>query len=174
MEIGDIVEYENARWLAVGAQRLVKTIVLERTDGRRVEVPDTLDKDDPKALRVVAQPKTKWALLTAPTRSGAGPFVKILLPPMVGQRKTMELELLIDWAPSDTGREGGPFFVRPGTGILPGMILLAHHRSGAVVRVQVPKTFGTVSHKTALKAAKTQPKKADRDRFNRILRDDDD
>lgn len=172
MDIGDLAQYQGKRWIVASHDRPSRTCTLFSQSGEEVELAREHDKTHPKELQVVASPGKQWPMLIAPVHPGAGPFERLTIPALPGRRDRV-LEAWVDWVPSDPTREGGSFFVRPEVRLLPGILLLATHRSGLVVRVVVPKTVGTVAQRKARAQAKVPPK-PDPGRLGRILRDDDD
>jgi hypothetical protein len=175
MIIGDLVSYEAQggtcqRWIVTGYDRHSRLVTLIGQDGLKIELPEESDvlSTNPK---VICNPPKVWQLLTAPVKSGAGPFVKMVIPAILN-RPEISLEPWFDWVQSDIFREGGSFFVSPDLKLRPGVLILATHQKGQCVRITVSQTLGTVSRRQAVVNAATQPK-AEFNRFSRILRDDD-
>ena len=174
MELGDLVQYKGERWLATSFDRVARVMTLYSAGGVKTELPREFDRVHPTELQVVASPSKQWGMLTAPCKGGGGgPFVKMVVTGMPGRTKDRVLEPWVDWIPSDFARNGGSFFVRPEVKLLPGMLLLATHRNGSIVRVSVPTTFGTVARRKALAEAKAS-KPPEQNRFTRLLGADDD
>ena len=134
MEVGDLVDYEGQRWFVLSYDRVAKVVALFSQLSERIELPRDFDITNPNFLQVVVNPSQKWQLLTAPIKSSAGPFVKLVVPGLPG-RPEIFLAPWIDWIPSDPLRDGGSFFVNPERKLRPGVLLLATHRNGSVVRV---------------------------------------
>jgi len=175
MELGDLVQYQDKRWLVTSYDRVARLMTLYSLDGSKIELPREFDRTHTAELGVVANPPKQWPMLTAPFKSGAGPFVRLVVPGPPGRDSERVLEPWVDWVPSDFAREGGSFFVRPEVRLLPGMLLLATHRSGSLIRIVVPKTFGTVAHRVAVsKARAPAARPSEQNRFTRLFNDDDD
>lgn len=174
MEIGDLVSYDGRRWFVLSLDRVAKVVALINQLGERVELPQDFDTSNPTSLQVVVNPSKKWQLLTAKVKSNAGPFVKLVIPGLPG-RAEIVLDPWVDWIPSDPLRDGGSFFVNPEKKLRPGVLLLATHRNGSVVRVVIPQTIGTVAKRKAAKVAANPPPKP-YTRYSRIMKgfaDDD-
>lgn len=168
VEIGDLVNYEGQRWFVLSLDRVARVVSLLNLDGDRVELPKEFDVTDPSALQVVVNPSKSWQLLTAKVKSASGPFVRMVIPGLPG-RGEIVLEPWVDWIPSDPLREGGSFFVNPDRKLRSGVLLLATHRNGSVVRIQVPQTIGTVAKRRAAKVAANPPPKP-YTRYTRIMK----
>lgn len=175
MELGDLVQYKGKRWIVVKFEREVRLMTLMNFSLEKCEVPKDYDKTHKEELQVVANPSKQWRVLTAKVKSiKSGPFVKLVDPAEMG-RPSRTLVPMVDWVPSDLGRCGGSFFVRPSLSLLPGALLIGTHRDGSSVRILVPKTFGTTAQRVALienrKKEATKVVKRGLNRFNRILDD---
>jgi hypothetical protein len=168
VEVGDLVDYEGQRWFVLSYDRVAKVVALFSQLSERIELPRDFDITNPNFLQVVVNPSQKWQLLTAPIKSSAGPFVKLVVPGLPS-RPEIFLAPWIDWIPSDPLRDGGSFFVNPERKLRPGVLLLATHRNGSVVRVVIPQTIGTVSKRKAMRAAAV-PKKEPYTRYSRIMK----
>jgi hypothetical protein len=164
MKIGDLIEHEGRRWFVTGYHQEIKVGVLLDAAGTRKELAD-----DAPDCRVVVNAPESWPTLAAPVKNRAGPFVKLAIPGVLG-REDRVLEPWVSWVQSDPFREGGSIYVSPDVGLLPGVVLIATHRNGAVVRVQVPRTYGTVAQKQAA-ATRVPPEPINR--FRHILDDDE-
>jgi hypothetical protein len=168
VEVGDLVNYEGQRWFVLSYDRVAKVVVLLNQLGEQVELPSDFEVTNSIFLQVVVNPSKKWQLLTAKVKSNAGPFVRLVIPGLPG-RSEIVLGPWIDWIPSDPLRDGGSFFVNPERKLRPGVLLLATHRDGSVVRVMVPQTIGTVAKRKAAKVAANPPPKP-YTRYSRILK----
>jgi hypothetical protein len=172
MELGDLVQYQEQRWLVVRFERETRLMTLQNWVGSNVELPREFDQTNPEGLQVVANPMSKWPMLISQVKSvSAGPFVRIYDPRPNGERER-DLEPMVDWVPSDLGRSGGSFFVNPKARLLPGDLLLGTHKNGSVVRILVPKTFGTVTQRQAM-AIKAKPVVRPYTRFRKLLDDEE-
>ncbi len=175
MEVGDLISYEalggvRQRWFVTGYNRHSRLVTLVGRDDSKIELPVDAEKMDVTNPEVICNPPKVWQLLTAPVKSGAGPFVKMVIPPIL-RRPEIILEPWVDWIQSDVFREGGSFFVRPELKLRPGVLILATHEKGQLVRITIPQTIGTVARRQA--AAVPKPKE-ELTRFSRILLDDED
>lgn len=177
MIIGDLVSYEapggiRQRWSVTSYDRHSRLVTLIGRDGLKVELPEEADKLDSTNPEVICNPPKVWQLLTAPVKSGAGPFVKMVIPSIL-RRPEINLEPWVDWIQSDIFREGGSFFVRPELKLRPGVLILATHQKGQTIRITIPQTIGTVARRQAVVNAALKPRE-EFNRFSRILQDDDD
>lgn len=172
MEVGDLVTYQGQRWFVSTYDRLARVFSLFNIGGERIELPRELESTNPGDLQVVVNPSKKWQLLTAPVKSACGPFMRLVIPGLPG-RAEIVLEPWVDWIPSDPLREGGSFFVNPERKLRPGVLLLATHRNGTVVRVVVPQTIGTVGKRKKVRES-LAPAKVVNNRYTRILKGFDD
>jgi len=172
MDLGDLVRYQDKSWSVTSYDRVARLMILHTSEGEKIELPREYDRIHSSELQIVTHPPTKWPMLTAPTRSGAGPFVQLMVPPPPGRGSERVLVPWVDWVPSDCAREGGSFFVSPEVGLLPGMLLIATHKNGALVRIVVPKTFGTVQQRKILANSRKPLEPAEKNRFTRLLGDD--
>ena len=168
MEVGDLVDYEGQRWFVLSYDRVAKVVALFNQLGERIELPRDFEVTDPTSLQVVVNPSKKWQLLTAPVKPAAGPFVRLAIPGLPG-RSEIFLVPWVDWIPSDPLRDGGSFFVNPERKLRPGVLLIATHRNGSVVRVVIPQTIGTVAKRKAMRAA-ASPKPEPYTRYSRIMK----
>ena len=168
VEVGDLVNYEGQRWFVLSYDRVAKLVALLNQSGERVELPQDFDVTDPISLQVAVNPSKHWQMLTAKVKSASGPFIRMIIPGLPG-RAEIVLDPWIDWIPSDPLREGGSFFVNPERKLRPGVLLLATHRDGSVVRVVVPQTIGTVAKRKAAKVAAAPPPKP-YTRYTRIMK----
>lgn len=167
MKIGDLVEHEGRRWAVINFDQTVRVGLVVDAQGTRKELPD----DEP-GCQVIAHPPESWLVLSAPVKSRAGPFVKLAIPDLPGRPERV-LEPWVDWIQSDPVRDGGSLFIHPDVRLLPGVVLIAAHRSGALVRIQVPRTYGTVAQRQAAQATAARPPPEPVNRFSHILDDDD-
>lgn len=165
MRIGDLIEYEGSRWVIVSYDKLVRVGLALDAAGARREVAD-----DAEGLVVVGNPASDWPTIMAPLKLGAGPFVKLSQPGLPGQPERV-LEPWTQWIQSDPVRDGGSLFIHPSVRLLNGEVLLAQHRNGTVVRLLVPRNFGTVAQRQARVVKPVPPEPMNR--FNHILDDDE-
>lgn len=164
MQVGDLIELESKRWIVVSFDRTSQVGLVVDQDGTRRELAN-----DMEGLNIVANPSKEWPLLVGPTRPGAGPFVKLSVPSLPG-RPNRVLEPWSLWIQSDPVRDGGGIFIHPSVRLLTGDVLLAEHKSGTIVRIQVPRTFATTAQRVA---RATRPPPEPINRFSRMLDDDE-
>lgn len=167
MQVGDLVLYQDHRWFVHRFDKMTRTVFMFDQTGKQSELPDMLDLTDPDKVKVVARPSKSWKVLTAPIKTGSGPFIKLAIPGQLG-RKDQELRPWVDWIPSDPFRDGGSVFVRPGVQIPLHTNVMLTHQNGSTIRVKLPRSFTTVSKR--IKEVSTVPTK--KDRFSML--DDDD
>lgn len=134
--------------------------------GGRVEVVG----DDP-AVTVVANPARDWRLISAAMKPGKGPFVKVTAPVFPVTQPERVLVPWVDWIQADLIREGGPLFVHPSVKLVPGEVLIAHHRAGSTTRIVITRHLATTAQRVA-RAAKQTTTPEVVTRFSRF-RDDD-
>jgi hypothetical protein len=147
-------------------------MTLQNWVGEKVELPREFDQTNKEELQVIANPMSKWPMLTSQVKSvSAGPLVRIHDPRPNGE-KERDLVPMVDWVPSDLGRSGGSFFVNPTARLLPGDLLLGTHKNGSVVRILIPPSFGTVSQRKA-RSAKAKPPVREFSRFRKMLDDEE-
>ncbi len=154
---GDLVDMDG-RWLVRQVLKRARVVRLLGIgpDGvlpSDLEIP--ADSDDTGKCQVVANVIDSWPMIAAPTRRSAGPF-RILHRPL-GMTRQTPLLVLVDWVPADPLREGGPLFFNPSLKLRPGEVLAATHKNGAVSRINVPLSFGTIEKRVAVADAKRAP-----------------
>lgn len=164
MEVGDLLELDGLRWLVVSFDNSTKLSLSVTIQGTRREIPD-----DQEGMVIVANPSKAWNLLIAPIKAGAGPFAKLVIPGFMGRPERV-LTPWVDWIQGDPTREGGSIFVHPSISLRNGDVLVATHRSGSLLRIQIPRTFGTIAQRKA-RLAKPPPEPVNR--FTHILDDDE-
>ena len=149
MDIGDIVSYENARWVVLSRDRGYRTCALSAWDGRRIDVSDTLDTGASPVLVVVHRPGT-WPFVAVPMRPKSGRIVEVY-------REGLLLEPFEDWVPSGMFSVGGPLFFNPTLRLRPGESLVLVHEKGSRSRVILTRSFGTAIHKKKRAAGPWRP-----------------
>jgi len=167
MELGDLVLYKQRRWLVERRDKMTRTMFLRSRNRDVEEIPENLDLYEPDTVKVIANPGKQWKVLAAPLKPGAGPFVRFVVPAILGKPE-VELEPWKDWISSDPSREGGSIFVRPGTKLKTHTIVMLTHQNGHTVRVKVPGNFST----TAAKQKAATPPPPPPNRFDRMMDDD--
>lgn len=143
--LGDLVEYDQSRWVVAYRNNLAKTVTLSQ--GER-STDFEVACDDP-ALTYIDTPKN-WPFITGKTRPGYGHLVSI-------ERSGEVLRPLIDWVPSNFKRPGGPVFFNPSIRLRVGEVLVAIHANGTRVRMSVTSNFKTVADKTRKAAEVKKP-----------------
>ena len=166
MKRGDLVRYLERHWIVSQYDsKRSRTAVLLASDGTQEEIPHDLDASG--GVIVIANPGEDWPFIVLPRKNG---YTLSSL-----TRNGVVLEPFLVWCVSDPTRSGGPVFIAPAVGLRYGETLLAHymgisHKATAVVRVDVPRDFGTVKQRRArVEAAKAKPK--ERNAFTRLLED---
>lgn len=166
MIVGDLVAHQGERWVVVRIDAHVRMALLVNQAVRRLEVPDTLDKDEPESLQVIANPPATWPLVAFPTKRLTGPVTKIAIPNAAARER--DLETWVDWVPADPVREGGTIYFNPELRLRHGEVLIATFKNGMRGRITIPRNFGTVAQRAAAAAPKYAPSE-ERDRFNRDI-----
>lgn len=170
MKVGDIIDYEGARWFVSRINREARVAVLFGRDGLRREVPDTMDVDFDE-FKVVANPASEWRLLVIPVRSNAQGIESLRLLPDANRKTPVELQPWVDWIGSDPFRPGGSLLFRADGPVRSGDVLLVTFRNHSTARVNVPRTFGTLEERRSRAVPVTVPRESSR--YDRIILDDD-
>ena len=138
-DLGDLVKYRKEYWKVLSRDSGIRTFILQKWDGSTTEVAD-----DDQEVRCHATP-TKWPMLMAPVmgshakrHSSLSRFVRV---------KQVELEPYRDWTPVDILRPGGPVFLSPKLGLMPGELLVLRYENGSQSRLVVTKNVGTLSQR---------------------------
>lgn len=162
IQIGDLVEYQGARWFVSQRHSGVRTVVLRQLDGNSQEIPN----DDPEA-KVIGNLPTQWPFIAVPKKTS--PLVEITV---ARSGRTFTLEPMKAWVPADPLHNGGVLYFHPKIALRPGEVLVARHANGAVTRVNVTKSFGTVQRRMALTESK-KPPPAPQTRYDHLMADED-
>lgn len=165
MKAGDLVQLDGGRCLVLRLNAQTRMASLVTQDGRKIEIPDTLDVDSPDRMQILVHPPTEWAMIAAPTKRGTGPVVRVVVPPRP-RSGIRELAPWIEWIAADPVREGGPLYFSPTVGLGKGDTLIATFRSGYVARITVPMKYGTVADRKSKTVTTFEPQ-PERTRFNR-------
>lgn len=137
MELGDLVEYGSERWIVASRNALARTVLLSRGPGQ--PTPEVAS-DDP-SVKVITNPATNWPFLPCQFKPKHGAVKQIFI---TRGGQTFELELLIDWVPSNFQRPGGPIFFNPDLNLRNGQVLVAVHTDESRSRLSVTRAFGSV------------------------------
>lgn len=162
IQVGDLVDFQGARWLVSTRNRSVRTVILRQLDGTATEVAD-----DDSACRVIANLPTAWPFVTIPKK--ASPIEDIHI---TRQGRTMRVEPMVAWAPQDPLHNGGVLYFHPKLNLRTGEVLVARHKNGSLTKISVTPTYGTAQRKIQLGEAKHV--EAPQTRFDRLLLDEDD
>lgn len=166
IQVGDLVEYQECRWLVTQRHDEVRTVILRQLDGKSVEVAN----DDP-ACKVISNLPSRWPFIALPKKGS--PIDRITV---ARGSRVMELQPMKAWVPADPLHNGGVVYFHPKLQLRPGEVLVARHKDGTATRVNVTKTFGTVQRKLDLFDAKS-PSSAQEEqsatRYDLLLGDDD-
>jgi hypothetical protein len=152
MRIGNLVEFQDRRWLVTG-KRTGLLCLLRAWDGTEVEVPELADKDVTFGLKVAAQAQA-WPFLTAPMRVKEGPVIRVTLM-RTGQQR--ELQPLVDWAPASPYQPGGALFFNPALRLQRSEVLIAIRQRGKMDRLVVSTGFGTLKQRQQRASLANQP-----------------
>lgn len=150
MNIGDIVSYQGTRWAVLTRDSSFGTCSLSTWEGRRIDVPDSLDKPG-SGLEVVHRPSA-WPFVAVPMRPKSGRVIEV-------HRGTQQLEPFEDWVPSGMFSVGGSLFFNPNLKLRPGEVLILVHERGSRSRVILTRSFGTAKHKKRRAAEPWKPRK---------------
>lgn len=167
MKIGDVVSFQDKRWF-VASTKPGRICVLRTWEGVETEVPEAFDQAKESGLRIIAEP-SRWPFLTVPMRIKEGPLIKMT---MVRQGRSLELEPLVEWAPSSTMRPGGPVYFNPSLRLQRGEIVVAVHKSGKMARLMVNAAFASVRVRQHRAFLASQPP-ARRTVYDRLMADDE-
>ncbi len=130
--VGDLVRYNEYVWLVMQHDKQVSILKLRNWEDTVVEAPN-----DRSEVQLLARPSAQWPFVAAPVKSSVGPVEKVF-------RAETELVPLTDWVPSAIGRSGGSIFFNPQLRLRVGEVLVAHHRTGRLSRINITPAFGTV------------------------------
>lgn len=144
IQIGDLVEFEGARWLVSQQHRGVRTVVLRQLDGRSQEIPNDLP-----ACKVIVHLPSKWPFLKLPEKSS--PITDITI---ARDAKTSVLKPMHAWVPAEPLHNGGVIYFHPKLDLRPGEVLAAKHANGQLTRVNITKSYGTLRRKLDLEESK--------------------
>lgn len=165
MKLGDLVRHLDRMWSVTHYDpRRTRTASLLAADGAAVEVPYDLDKTG--GLVVVANPADNWPFLTIPDRPKLGKLLSFWKSPS-------ELQPIVDWVPAEWSRSGGAIFFNPAVQLRYGDMIVARYEKGSPVRVDIPRSFGTVRQKSV--QVQTQKAEAElvkeKTAFSKLLED---
>ena len=166
MRIGDIVLYQNKRWLVYAIDRDTRIAKLSTYVLQLKEVPYNLDKTDREKAKVVAKPYKNWPFVAISTNSRRGAIRGLSRVP-IGQLPIMLIPFE-DWV-VDPLRDGGPLFFAPHLHASTGETFSARYRNGTSGRIVIPVGFGTMRQRQA----RTEPKPKSKTAFERVLEDDE-
>lgn len=161
LQIGDLVEFEGARWLVSQQHRGVRTVILRQLDGKSLEIANDL-----ATCKVIAH-LPNWPFLTLPNKTS--PLTEITI---TRGQKTSVLKPMHAWVPAEPLHNGGCVYFNPKLDLRPGEVLAAKHANGSMTRVNVTKTFGTLRRKVAIEEAKKPS--VPQTRYDHLLMEDDD
>lgn len=161
MKLGDLVEFEEQRWVV----RRIDTAHATLLDAKGQTRDVAHDSDLTGGCKVLANPATEWPCLTV-RDNPKGMFLVGLARPQ-GRGHTA-LQQYVDWVPSDPARAGGTLFINPALGVQPAEVLLVQWKKGATTPLKVPVHFGTVGQRVA-RAERKKP--AEVTVYDRLLDD---
>ena len=164
MESGDVIELEGKRLMLGRRNRELRVFQTFTSDGVRSEVADDYDKTNPEICKIVCNPSKDWPYVSPKQKN-----IKILTLALP-MRQGLKLECMIDWIPGNPGREAGTIYLNPALRLGFGDILLIYYEGGHVMRVTIPKAYGTIRQRADRLAEKPKEEKA---ACARILLDDD-
>ena len=165
LRIGDLVEYHGDRWFVTRVDRSVRTVILRKFDNVAEEVPN----NDPEC-RVIANLPSSWPFIAAPRHSKAGPIDRITIS-RGGTPKL--LRPMIAWVPSEALHNGGVIYFHPLLDLKQGEVLVAHHRSQHLSRLNITPTYGTAQRRLALEERRRAPPPP-QTRYDVLLVDEED
>jgi len=167
VRIGNIVEYQDKRWLVTG-QKPGRLCVLRTWEGTEVEVPEQFDKDATSGLKIVGASQT-WPFLTAPMRGKEGPVTQVTI---MRDGRQRVLQPLTDWVPASLHQPGGALYFNPSLHLQRGEILVASRKSGKMDRLVVNAGFLTLRQRQRRATMATQT--PTRSVYDHLLDDDED
>lgn len=144
IQIGDLVEFEGARWLVSQQHRGVRTVILRQLDGRSLEIANDL-----ATCKVIIHLPTQWPFLTLPEKSS--PLTDFTI---TRGSKTLVLKPMHAWVPAEPLHNGGVVYFHPKLDLRPGEVLAAKHANGTLTRVNITPSYGTLRRKLALEESK--------------------
>jgi len=148
MKVGDLVEWQERRWLAVVQDRQARLTTLLGEDGTRVGVPSRLDQGVNRVCRVIDNPSENWPTILHKTKRRLGKLLAVQRSERLGAAVN-NLRPFYDWILSDPEREGGgPIFFSPALGLNSGEVLLALFEKGTD-KIVIPVSFGTTRERAS-------------------------
>lgn len=168
MKAGDLIEWENARWLVHKVERATKSVIIISSLGQRDFIPQDLDETEPANCKIVCNPATDWPFVTL---NPSHKFGKLLTVKHPGTGPTGEGLLIpfCDWIRIDPFQSGGPLFLNPELRLGFGHTLLFVFEHGQI-SFRIPKGFGTSAQRVARAATDEEP--SPRTSFDRLLDDE--
>ncbi len=170
MQLGDLLEWEGRRWLAIMLDRPTRTMTLLSESGTRIGVAMNLEQRRASGCVVVANPAKEWPCILHKQKKRLGKLVAIQRALRLGA-SVNNLRAFYDWMLTDPDREGGgPIFFNPALGLDVGETLLALFERGTN-KIVVPTSFSTLEARAAKAASK--PKELPTV-YDRLMDDEDD
>lgn len=164
IQVGDLVEFQDARWFVSQRHDGVRTVILRQLDGKSTEIPN----DDP-GCKVIGNLPTQWPFIALPKKSSQIDRITV-----AREGRNLELHAMKAWVPADPLHNGGVVYFHPKLRLRPGEVLVAHHQDGTSTRINVTKSYGTVQRKLDMAEAKTQAQPTSMPtRFDHLLLEDD-
>lgn len=162
IQIGDLVEYRDARWLVSQRHPGVRTVVLRQINGTSEEIPN-----DTPECKVIANLPTQWPYITIPKKTSQITSITIV------REKVLELAPMKAWVPADPLHNGGVLYFHPNLRLRQGEVLVARHANGGVTRINVTKSYGTAQQKMEARESR-RPAPEPQTRYDLLMAEDDD
>jgi len=166
VQLGDLLNWRDARWLAVAIDRTRRLMSLRNVEGTIVGVPLNLERSRSRECKVIANPSQYWpCIIRKPIAASAGKLEGI-----TRNAAPYALHPLYDWVLDDMDRRGGgTIFFNPTLNLVTGETLVATFKSGRSTRIVIPANFATTAERIAkLAEANREPRTV----YDRLLSDD--
>lgn len=167
MRVGDLVEWQNQRWLVRSTDREMRMARMVDVRDTVVDIPDDLPVSE---CHVLDHPSETWPFITLAARPKMGRLDHLERPSLRGDPGI--LQAFYDWVVSDSLQVGGAVFLNPAIGLRIGDVLVAVYEKGRA-RVSVTAEFGTARQRQANAAPKDIQKRSAYDRLLKGDFDDD-
>jgi hypothetical protein len=167
MQLGDLIEYQDSRYVVRRHHKSAKTFTVEAGDGRTITIPDSDD------VKILGNTLTDWCILAATsTRVRKAPFWVVTEAPTNSIRGKL-LTNMVDWV-----RSGGSIFLSPSLDLtvgdtitIQGYLYPEEKMLVGSVALRIPASFSTLAEK--VRKATVEPEEPETV-YSRFMRDTSD